>query len=344
MTEQSKNVNTMSVKELKEVISSAGLSMAGCVEKSDLRAKATEALNVLDIKSRLDNSNQNNKKEMNTSSKPTNSTQIQTTDLHLGYDCKVLSKSEEARPCDGLVIILHGFGATNSDFVPLVETALQNKDVFGRSDRNVKFILPQAQKGGMFGMPQWWHIDVMKWLTSASQGQHSTIVREEPPGLRDCRAKLLNCIEQACELFEVPLSKVLLCGFSQGAMTAMDLAIHAIESKLLKNGVDSIKDTIAGVCMFSGAPIVIDQWAEVLKKLAEHDQISQDQYKLNVLVTHGHADPVLPFIVSTWTKELLEKSDYVELAYETHSEGHTIGPDSVVKVAFNFWVKHLFNN
>ena len=60
------------------------------------------------------------------------------------------------------------------------------------------------------------NVDVMKWLSAASQGQHGTIVREEPQGLRDCRTKLLNCIEQACEVFEVPLSKVLLCGFSQG--------------------------------------------------------------------------------------------------------------------------------
>ena len=37
------DVETLSVKQLKALISAAGLSMAGCVEKSDLRARATEA-------------------------------------------------------------------------------------------------------------------------------------------------------------------------------------------------------------------------------------------------------------------------------------------------------------
>ena len=43
MEHKTADVNALSIKQLKALIGAAGLSTAGCVEKSDLRAKATEA-------------------------------------------------------------------------------------------------------------------------------------------------------------------------------------------------------------------------------------------------------------------------------------------------------------
>ena len=44
-TESDKDIYSMSVKELKRIITNAGLSHADCIEKSDLQARAEEALN-----------------------------------------------------------------------------------------------------------------------------------------------------------------------------------------------------------------------------------------------------------------------------------------------------------
>jgi len=46
----------------------------------------------------------------------------------------------------------------------------------------------------------------------------------------------------------------MLCGFSQGAITAMDWALSLPKEK-----------SVAGVTVISGAPIVVDHWAERLK-------------------------------------------------------------------------------
>mmetsp|Transcript_32349 Transcript_32349/g.78650 ORF Transcript_32349/g.78650 Transcript_32349/m.78650 type:complete len:190 (-) Transcript_32349:60-629(-) len=43
--EEIQDVNSMSVKELKRIITNAGFSHADCIEKSDLQARAEEALN-----------------------------------------------------------------------------------------------------------------------------------------------------------------------------------------------------------------------------------------------------------------------------------------------------------
>ncbi len=123
------DVNCMSVKELKEIIVKAGLSTNDCVEKNDLRVKAKEALKVLEVKSQVDSSNLENKKEMkDKTTANTGHSHIETIDMHFSYDCKVVSKKEDSSgPCDGVIFILHGYGATNADFVTLAQEALKNK-------------------------------------------------------------------------------------------------------------------------------------------------------------------------------------------------------------------------
>lgn len=46
---KAEDIATMSVKELKAFITSAGLGYADCVEKSDLRRRATEAIGKIDV-------------------------------------------------------------------------------------------------------------------------------------------------------------------------------------------------------------------------------------------------------------------------------------------------------
>ena len=89
-------------------------------------------------------------------------------------------------------------------------------------------------------------------------------------------------------------------------MTAMDATLSA--------GLPD--ERVIAVMMLSGAPIVVDQWAPKLKARAG---------KLKVLVTHGRADPVLPFVGSGWLKDLLESSlGKAAVTYETHGGGHDL--------------------
>ena len=75
----------------------------------------------------------------------------------------------------------------------------------------------------------WWHLDAMKWMMAAQQGGDALaqLIREEPPGLEDARERLAQLVGEAREMAGgLALDRVVLCGFSQGAMTAMDLALH----------------------------------------------------------------------------------------------------------------------
>ncbi len=92
-------INSLSVKELRELISGAGLSFSDCVEKSDLRARAVEALEIA--------------KRNLASNIGTEATRSQ---ILGGYECLVIAS--ETKP-DLVVCLLHGFGAQSSDFATM---------------------------------------------------------------------------------------------------------------------------------------------------------------------------------------------------------------------------------
>ncbi len=221
---------------------------------------------------------------------------------------------------DVVVVVLHGFGASSSDFVPLcasVAGALRG--------RKAVFAFPQAPPSPMaMGAAAWWQIDVMKWMGAMQAGEAgiARLIRDKPPGLEEARRKLAKMLDELCEL--VPGGRetaLVLGGFSQGGMTALDLALH-LDSLLPPSRALRCDH----VMVLSSAPIVVDEWAERLKTRGA---------KMQVLVTHGHGDMVLPFPASGWTKELLEQHG-AKVRYETHAGGHELGGPHILKAVCDF--------
>jgi len=268
-----------------KIIASAGLGFADCVEKSELRVRAKEALATL-------------------ASRKAAAPPEGPRDVTLaGYDCSVLAPENP----DLLIIILHGFGATKDDFSSI-------PGQLPLTQKRVAYVFPQAPAGAM-GATAWWHLDAMKWMMAASGGGDSlaTLIREEPPGLAECRVRLGALVGEARALCgDIPTSQVVLAGFSQGAMTAMDLALQ-------------LDEPVAGVTMLSGAPIVVDQWAASLKT----------KKGLKVFISHGRSDPVLPFPASGWCRDLLT-SGGAAVTFHEHGGGHDLGQTTLAPLAA-FW-------
>ena len=162
----------------------------------------------------------------------------------------------------------------------------------------------------------------MKFLTvqTAGPAAMASLIREEPPGLREARASLSELLAEARRLggggggATLTSKQLLIGGFSQGAMTSLDLALH-----------QPAGETPAGVVFLSGAPIVVEQWAE---RLPLHKDMP-------VFISHGHADPTLPFVASGWVHELLKQHE-LPVEYNTHTGGHTLGDDNIVRRLTSF--------
>lgn len=107
----------------------------------------------------------------------------------------------------------------------------------------------------------------MKWFSAAQMGGDALgkLIREMPPGLQECRTRLKQLVSEVrSHVRDIGMEKVVFAGFSQGAMTAMDLALHH-------------DTTLAGVAMLSGAPIVVEEWAQ---RVGKHKGIK-------VFISHG---------------------------------------------------------
>ena len=290
----------LSVKELKQLITGAGLSHADCITKEELRERARDAVNAKPPKTHVENTRE--------------------TKVIAGYHCTLHGHPDviaQRQAADFAVVVLHGLGASGSDFADLPNFFKQDQRL---QSKRIIYVFPQAPPQ-MMGMPAWWQIDVMKFLTihNMAPDDLAKLIREEPPGLSATRESLTQLLQEARQLASgggplLSSKKVLLGGFSQGAMTALDLALH-----------QSAEETLAGVAFLSGAPIVVEQWA----KRFEHHK------KLPIFMSHGVADPTLPFVASGWVRELLQ-NHRMDFEFHEHSGGHNLGDDKVVRALTSF--------
>ena len=248
-----------------------------------------------------------------------------------GYDCIVKMPpdlaSGEGAPVDLIVIGLHGLGAQNSDLadVPQVLGTLEPK--LGAMRRLE--IFPQAPMG-QFGAA-WWSFDVMSFMQAnmAPPGPQreqmiAQLIRKKPPDLDQCREKMLTLLKEATALgggssgAPVPYSRVLLAGFSLGAITSLDIALHL-----------DAESSVAGVLFMNGAPICVEEWAG---RMAQHKGIK-------VHLTAGMRDQTLPSECVGWVKQLLDSNGAVTV-HQLHAGGHEVGgPDVLKKIAA--WVAAL---
>lgn len=306
------DVDALSLKELKALITEAGLSAADCIDKSDLRTRAKEAQSVLADKPAP-------APALAPEPSPTATSTTSTTKTFGGYECIVKGASDlldgSGPPADLLIVCLHGLGATNADLAPV-------PDMLGGLEPAVAAartlcVFPQAPMLAAVGSTAWWEFNVMGYmqaLMTRDQDQMAKLIREKPAGLDGCRVAMATLLEQARGLAAgaagapFPNAKLLLMGFSLGAITALDLA--------LAQPADA---TVAGLVFMSGAPIVVDDWATSIKA----------RPALRVHMTAGSADMTLPEQASGWVRDLLTTNG-VTPEYKVHSGGHDLGGPEVL--------------
>lgn len=171
-----------------------------------------------------------------------------------------------------LVVLLHGFGAPGTDLVGLSRVI--------RVDRGVRFAFPEAPLTLDFGGRAWWHVDFVESERAQREGRLGDLMKREPPGLDDARAKAKETIDALAT--ELSASRLVLGGFSQGAMLSVDLAMEFPDLELV------------GLVAMSGALIAEARWS---KKVAA-------RAGLRMFQSHGRRDPILPFATGEALRDL----------------------------------------
>jgi len=205
------------------------------------------------------------------------------------------------------VILFHGFGASAQDLVPLSQ-------VYEEHPRPT-WIFPNGpiavQISPDYTGRAWFPIDI-KGLQQAIQiSDFDQVIQTFPPKLSDCR----KLGESLIETLSIPRSKILLGGFSQGAVLATDLTLFASQS-------------IAALLIFSGT--VVSE-ADIKRLAPLHTGTPFFQ-------SHGFEDPLLPMKKAQDLERLLQEGGLIGKLLSFHG-GHEI-PQSVL-VSLHFFLKEV---
>ena len=180
-----------------------------------------------------------------------------------------------------LVVVLHGRGADANDLADLAPYL----------DHGYRFVFPNAPKpfepmpGYSFGFT---------WFDGWPAERNSLV---------ESRTLLLLFLREMTERY--PTTKVVLCGFSQGALMSIDAGFRT-------------DVPITGIVMMSGA-------------LYEED-LPPFQRDIPVMVVHGTADDVIPVLAARRARRLLEENG-VDVDYHEFPMGHQVSEESMQIVA-----------
>jgi phospholipase/carboxylesterase len=194
-----------------------------------------------------------------------------------------------------VIVLLHGFGAPGDDLVSLWRTL--------RVPEGTRFVFPEApvELGpGYMGGRAWWMIDIGALERAVQRGEVRDLSNDTPPGLEAARTSVVKMLQE----LDVKLtpSRLVLGGFSQGAMLSCDVALRA-----------DIK--LDGLVLLSGTLIAAREWAPLMAKRSG----------LRVLQSHGREDPLLPFSIAERLRDELRAAN-IDVQWVPFTGGHAIPP------------------
>ena len=219
---------------------------------------------------------------------------------HAGLTTRIVGPSDAPTT----VVLLHGFGAPGDDLVSLASMI----------DAPVRFVFPEAplELGGLHGDSRaWWLLDLARLEDELRRGIPRDRRTEIPDGLPAARDLVCRLLESAGARYSVTPDKLVLGGFSQGAMLALDVALQR-------------QVPPSGLILMSGTLLAESEWQPRMPQLRG----------IPVLLSHGRADGLLPFSIAELLRERLVAAG-AEVDFHPFIGGHEI-PATVLAAATRY--------
>lgn len=200
----------------------------------------------------------------------------------------------------GAVIWLHGLGADAHDFEPIVPLLNLNQPL--------KFVFPNAPvrpvtiNAGM-EMRAWYDIDPGAPLAGEADIQES--------------AAAIESLVEAQVRSGLPTEKIVLAGFSQGGVIALQVGLRA-------------EHPFAGI-------MALSTYVHDHEHLAE--KVSFASIDTPIFMAHGLADPMIPIARAVTSREALTALNY-QVEWHEYGMGHQVCPEEIEHIAN--WLNRIF--
>ena len=199
------------------------------------------------------------------------------------------------------IVFFHGYGADAGDLAPLAEEIPVAKDC--------NWLFPE----GFLEVPigwnwtgrAWWPVNMEELQQAQQSGTPRDLSQSTPPGMDVAFKKASEMLTA----LGVPWNRVILGGFSQGAMLATELYLSAPEAPL-------------GLVMLSGTCLHANQWREKAAQRAGKA----------FFLSHGEQDPILPIKGAQKLETILTQSGMKGRLLRFNG-GHEIPPAVMVELS-----------
>jgi phospholipase/carboxylesterase len=202
------------------------------------------------------------------------------------------------RASDGPVLVLfHGFASRPSEWLAIVRSI--------GSEGALLFVFPEgpeptAPPHGRLGGRAWWNLHPARHANPEQPSSLQDRSRSVPPGLVHARMRVLAFLDELEVRDGIDSSRMILGGFSQGAVLALDIVLH--DDRPLR-----------GLALLSGTIVNERGWFARLSS----------RRGLPVLIAHSPQDSVLPFETAQRLRFALEAQGW-QVTWRSFVGGHAI--------------------
>jgi phospholipase/carboxylesterase len=158
-------------------------------------------------------------------------------------------------------------------------------------------------------------IDMVRMQLAMAAGIDRDLSKDVPEGLAEARRAVDEMLDALAK--EMPDARLVLGGFSQGAMLTLDVALHNPSRKL------------AGLVQLSGTVIAEAEWRRLFP----------GRKGLKVYQSHGRADAILPFAAAERLSKMLSDEMSGEVTFDPFHGPHTIPPQTLKRLST--WIRDL---
>ncbi len=207
-----------------------------------------------------------------------------------------------------MAVLCHGFGAPGDDLVPVADELF---DLRPELAGKVRFVFPEAPLSmadlGLGPGRAWWMLAPEHLAAIQAQDVPAMLKmrHETPEGLTRARRLLMALVAELTRETGLPYGRLVLGGFSQGAMLATDVALR-------------LEEPPAALAVFSGTLVNEAEWAERAPR----------RKGLRVLQSHGRADPLLPFANAEALRDLFTGAG-LAVDFRPFDGGHGLSPGAL---------------
>lgn len=205
------------------------------------------------------------------------------------------------------LVLLHGYGSSPERWMPFTSTIrwpAAGRFVFPRGPE------PTVPPDGPVDGRAWWRLDLAAHIPPGKS--MPDLSRERPPGLKVAASLVEDVLR---DRHSVPLGRVVLGGFSQGAIVASEVAFRS-------------KVPLSALILLSATLVDEPSWETDFRQRRE----------LPVFIAHGRRDRVLPFEVADRFRQKLQAAG-ISVTWCPFEGGHEI-PAAVI-VALNQFIGRL---